>query len=308
MNSQPSLEFVTLFDRSYALRALALWRSLDRHLDDFFLWIVAMDAYVETMVQTLGLSRVGVIPVSEIEDAELLEKKRERSAGEYCWTLTPRVFEAVFSRSPLANAAVYVDADLWFRQSPQAVLGAFKESSADVLVTEHAYHPAFDQSATSGYFCVQFLGAKRGTSSDIIGKWRDQCTDWCFAYTDEGRFGDQGYLDDWPLRYGNRIQVPKRREWFQGPWNAMRFPYSESIAYHFHAFRYFGKDHFSVGAYPIPKPHRENLYEPYVDDLKWAQKLLEETGLAVWGVKPRPSFGVSALDRLRSLWRLWAQL
>lgn len=304
MSGNPSLEFVTLFDRHYALRGLALWRSLDRHLEHFRLWIVAMDTYTEQLVQSLGLKGVEVIPVHEIEDAELREKKRERSAGEYCWTLTPRVFDAVFTRSPLATAVIYIDADVWLRRSPQPVLDSFQESSADVFVTEHAYHPAFDLSATSGYFCVQFLGAKRGSSVDIIGKWQDQCTEWCFAYSDRGRFGDQAYLNDWPRLYGNRIQVSQRKEWFQGPWNAMRFAYSEAIAYHFHSFVHLNRGRFGVGSYPIPKPHRDNLYRPYREDLEWAESLLGAAGLKSYGLASRRYLFITFLGRLRRALRL----
>lgn len=308
MNNQPSSEFVTLFDRHYALRALALWRSLDRHLKDFRLWVVAMDAYTENMVKTLGLQGVEVIPVGELEDAELLEKKRERTPGEYCWTLTPRVFEAIFARAPEVPSAVYIDADVWLRQSPRIVLDAFEESIADVLVTEHAYFPAFDQSATSGTFCVQFLGAKRGSSSDIIGRWRDQCTDWCFAYTDGGRFGDQGYLNDWPLIYGDRVHIPSKKEWFQGPWNALRFPYSEAITYHFHGFKYFRGGRFRVGDYPVPEPHRRIVYEEYLKDLKWAETTLREVGLPIWGFGSTFEYVKGSSERIRSLWNLWSKL
>lgn len=304
MSAKPSLEFVTLFDRHYAIRALALWRSLDRHLEHFRLWIVAMDTYTEQLVHSLGLKGVEVIPVDELEDAELLEKKRERSPGEYCWTLTPRVFEAVFARSPVATAVVYIDADVWLQQSPQPVLDAFQASSSDVLVTEHAYFPAFDQSASSGYFCVQFLGAKRGSSSDIIGRWQDQCMEWCYAHSDGGRFGDQGYLNDWPTLYGNRIQVPKRKEWFQGPWNAMRFPYSEAISYHFHSFVHLKGGRFGVGSYPIPKPHRDNLYRPYRADLDWAESRVASAGLTSFGLSTRRYLLKTFLERLRAAWRL----
>lgn len=290
----PTACFVTLFDRNYATRGLALWRSLNRNSSPFMLWIVALDEYTETLLRSLNLPNVRVIPLGEIETVELLRAKSERSFAEYCWTLTPFVFDAVFDRDSRAGTVTYIDADVWLRQDPEPIFMEFLASGADVLITEHAFHPAFDVTASSGYFCVQFLSVKRTTAQDIIQVWKDQCLEWCFAYPDSGRFGDQGYLNDWTKKYGKRVFVPAKKEWFQGPWNAMRFPYGEAITYHFHSLVSRGGGKFSVGLYPIPKPHRKNVYSPYGSDIAWAEGEMVRAGFEVHGKS-------GSMDVLRAL-------
>ncbi len=297
--------FVTLFNKDYASRGLALYWSLSQHSLDFQLWVVALDDYTETLFRELRLESTTVISVNEIETVELQEKKRGRSFAEYCWTLTPFTFEAVFEREPSASSVTYVDADMWFAASPDSLVEAFHKSQADVLITEHAFHPAFDASATSGYFCVQFLTARRDKAKDILDEWKSQCLDWCFSYPDNGRFGDQGYLTKWPEKFGERVFIPASKEWFQGPWNALRFPYSEAMAYHFHSLNYLGKGEYDVGLYPIPKPHRKGLYAPYSAALKEAENAIRSAGFTPYGTVGIPE-KVNALAhrlvRFREVW------
>lgn len=264
--------YVTLFDQNYASRALALYKSLERSSDHFVLWVVALDSYVEELLSALRIENLKIIPLREVETPQLRLCKLSRSQAEFCWTLTPFVFDWVFERESRTEFVTYVDADLWFLRAPKVLFDQFTNSEADVLITEHAYHPAFDSTATSGYFCVQFLSVKRKSSSDVISRWKSQCLDWCFAYPEDGKFGDQGYLSEWPDRYPGRVFIPPRKEWFQGPWNALRFPYGEALSFHFHSLVYLGAGRYSVGFYPVPKPHKAHLYRAYVKDLDWAEE------------------------------------
>lgn len=293
--------FVTLFDSGYSSRALALYRSLTRHNPDFTLWVIAMNQEVEDLFKALNYSEIRVIPLKAVETDALEQAKKGRSAGEYCWTLTPFTFDAVFRADSEVERVTYLDADVWLRKSPGAVFQEFSDSKADALITEHAYFPAFDASETSGYFCVQFLTVNRKRRTEVIERWQNQCLDWCFAYTDQGRFGDQGYLNEWPERYGAAVHVPGKKEWFQGPWNAMRFPFGEAIAYHFHSLKIFGKNRISTGVYPIPKPHRRHVYADYVDDLAWAEQEIQSVGMKV---APRVSAVSWVSDFLHRVHRL----
>lgn len=296
--------FVTLFDRNYASRGLALYRSIDRYLASFKLWIVALDSYTEQLFSELALDNVAVVPIGEVETRELKQVNLERTFAEYCWTLTPFVFDWIFERDLTARQVTYIDADMWLTRSTDSLMEQFVQSDGDVLITEHAYHPAFDVTSTSGYFCVQFLSVKRDSASDILELWKHQCLEWCFAYPDGGKFGDQGYLNEWPSKYGSRVFVP-RKELFQGPWNALRFPYGEALSYHFHSFVHFGENLFSVGLYPIPKPHRNNLYRAYADDLSWAEQRILSCDLDLFGRgdwKARLNAFAHRLVRFREVW------
>lgn len=270
--------YVTLFDIAFAPQGLSLHRSLQRFAGDHTLWVVAMDEDVEVLLAELALPNVQVVSLAEIEGDRLLTAKAGRTLGEYCWTLTPFTFDAVLARDPSANRVTYVDADVWLVGDPESVFASFEESGAAVQITEHAFAPEHDQTAYSGRFCVQFLTMDRHRSVPVRNWWQNRCVEWCFARSENGRFGDQKYLDEWPKRFGGLVHIARPRGRFQGPWNATRFPYSEATTYHFHSLRLAGNSLVQPAAkrYSIPAPHMEYVYKPYFIDLRGSISLITE--------------------------------
>ena len=248
---------------------------MQRHCGDFKLWVIAMDTLAEEALTALSLDRVQVISVASLETTELRLAKLERSAGEYCWTMTPFAPSAVFARAPFVERVTYLDADLWFRRNPRAIFDELFVSRKAVLLTEHAYAPENDVSAAVGRFCVQFMPFLREGSIRILELWQSQCLDWCSNSVDSGRFGDQKYLDDWPDTFPDDVHILSRPELIQGPWNATRFPYSDAVAYHFHGLRWRDKTHLDFGSHFLPFPHLQNVYGHYVSDLEWARDVID---------------------------------
>jgi hypothetical protein len=270
--------YVTLFDIAFAPQGIALHRSLQRHAAEHTLWALCMDEAVEDLLQKLELPDVRTIRLADAESDELKRVRPGRSRAEYCWTLTPFTFDLVFDRAPDAKRVTYVDADVWLREDPRRIFAYFDRSGAAVQITEHAYAPELDQTATSGRYCVQFLTMDRDGSVPVRRWWQERCVEWCFARFEDGKFGDQKYLDDWPERFGDLVHVATPKSRFQGPWNATRYPYSEATSYHFHGMRIVGPETvFPVSTeYRIPRPHWHNIYEPYLDDLAEAVELFAD--------------------------------
>jgi hypothetical protein len=269
--------YVTLFDSSFAPQGLALHRSLQRHAGDHTLWVICMDEQVEQTLRDLSLPDVRPIPIREVEDDALRGLKAHRSKSEYCWTLTPFSFDAVLQRDPSAARVTYIDADVWLMDDPSPVFRGFEASGAAVQITEHAYSPHHDRTATSGRYCVQFLTMDRDASQPVRRWWQERCIEWCFARVEPGRFGDQKYLDDWPKRFGPLVHVTADRSWFQAPWNADRFPYSEGVAYHFHGLRLLSDNRVRLThpAYRLSGPHRAYVYSAYLRDLAESLQFLQ---------------------------------
>ena len=86
------LYFCTYYDSRYLPRALVMLDSLFAVHPDIEVFVVAMDELAgrETKAR-YGTDSVKVIPISQIEDPDLLLAKKERTTVEYYWTCTPSI-------------------------------------------------------------------------------------------------------------------------------------------------------------------------------------------------------------------------
>jgi hypothetical protein len=243
IDNQKTEHFCTLFDSNFLPIGMTLHSSLMLHAQPFHLWIICMDEKIEEQLKIINLPSVTLIPLSEVETPELLEIKDSRSKGEYCWTITPFTFTAVFARQPDIERVTYLDADLFFFDNPRCLLQELDENNRSILITEHAYDPQYDQTLSSGRFCVQFLTAKNNHQGlNVIQWWQNKCLEWCFNRLENGKFGDQKYLDVWPILFAEDIWIVQQKERTLAPWNIQFFEniLGESIKpvfYHFHSLR-----------------------------------------------------------------------
>jgi len=297
--------FVTLFDSLFLPQGLALHRSMLRELDAFTLWVLCVDRVAYDVLEGLNLPHVRILDLAELETNELVKVKPTRSKGEYCWTLTPHAPKFVFDAAPEVERVTYLDADLWFRSDTQPVFAEFGKSNKSVLITDHLYAAEHDHSNMNGRFCVQFMTFRRDAGEEVRAWWQDRCIEWCFSRFEDGKFGDQKYLDDWPKRFSNQVHVLSDQYPVIGPWNSMRFPYSSAFAFHFHGVRVIDKNRVSIADnYDIPEVTFRNVYRKYFSDLKSALQILDEAGYVVRSQSAMPSLYKSMLSRLRRLF--WA--
>lgn len=246
-NSENPVEhFVTLFDNNFLPVGLCLHASLLKQSSSFHLWIVCMDELVAQNLQKLSLPHVSLIPVNEVEDSRLLAVKSTRSRGEYCWTLTSFTPQFVFERQPDVQRVTYLDADLFFFANPKLLLDEFENSGKHVLITEHAYDPRyqrFGRAERSGRFCVQFMTFRQTPeSAKVMHWWQDRCLEWCYARAEDGKFGDQKYLDQWPVLFAEEIHILEQMHKTLAPWNVRYFAEQgqgsvSPVFYHFHGLR-----------------------------------------------------------------------
>lgn len=277
--------FVTLFDNLFLPQGLALHKSMERHVRNYTLWVLCMDDEVHEVLCKLNLPNVRLLRLSKLETPELLAVKPHRSKGEYCWTLTPFAPRFVFEAEASVPRVTYLDADMWFRKNPLAIFRELESSGKEVLITDHAYTPEDDKSAIAGQYCVQFMTFTREGGEAVRKWWEERCIEWCFARPEEGKFGDQKYLDDWPVRFANSVHILTDKELVLAPWNATRFPYGNAVVWHFHALRIvsgLGQELVAeYGEYRLPKCTRDNVYLPYLDDLWAVSKELLCMGVAL---------------------------
>jgi hypothetical protein len=306
MSHKPIEHFVTLFDRNFLPMGLALYNSLINHGKPFHLWVLCMDDLVGKQLNRISLPYVTLIPLQSVETRELLQVKPGRSRAEYCWTLTPFTFQAIFDRDASVERVTYVDADLFFFASPQILLRELDASGKHVLITEHAYAPEYiDFFVPSGRFCVQFLTFRRSTeAATVMHWWQDKCLEWCFAQDEEGRYGDQKYLDVWPELFAREVHVVRQTEKTLAPWNVRHFAQTsrgrlEPVFYHFHEFRIIAPRKVRLyGSYEIGEEGLR-LYETYFAEIRKILLFLKKLGWPIPCIKEKESLASSLLQFIK---------
>jgi hypothetical protein len=272
--------YVTLFDSLYLPQGLALHSSLERHAGNYQLWVLCVDDIAFEILQKLKLSNVSLISLKEVETKELCNVKQSRTIAEYCWTLTPFTFSFVFERDAKAERVTYLDADTWLLHSPRPLFAELEVGTKSVLITEHGYAPQHDQAAISGRYCVQFVTFVRGGGDEVLHWWQERCLEWCYSRVEDGKFGDQKYLDEWPTRFSKTVHVLREKALCQAPWNVTRFPPSEAIFFHFHGLRLLTGQNVLLadGSYEIPYPTFQHIYSPYLSELASVNAKLIKVG------------------------------
>jgi hypothetical protein len=272
--------YCTLFDSYYLNRGLAMHESLLKNSPEFHLYIFAFDKKSESILKDMALQNVTVISLEEFEDERLLAIKDSRSKGEYCWTCTSSTIYYCITRFKLDHCT-YIDADLYFFSNPNVLVDEMGDCS--VLITEHRYTKKYDQSGTSGMYCVQFITFKNVPSGmKALTWWRDRCIEWCYDRFEEGKFGDQKYLDDWPTRFEG-VHVLQNLGGLLAPWNVQQFEIQtgdkivikekitgrrfDLVFFHFHAVRFLKNDTVDLGAYTLSASAKQ-LYWTYLQNIK----------------------------------------
>lgn len=273
--------FCTVFDSNYLSRGLVLYSSLARTASPFELWVLAVDDQCAAVLSKLDFPHLKVWTMSEVETPELLAVKPLRSVKEYIWTCTPLFLRHCMTRSK-APAWTYVDPDVMFFASPALLLGEMGDAS--MLVTEHRFSPAYQLEEACGRYCVHFNTFRRTEIGlKALHWWCEKCLEWCYARHEEGRFGDQKYLDDFPTRY-HGVHVARHVGAGLGPWNVdsyeltgrgdevivQRDGFGEGplVFYHFHAMQFLSAERVILAAgYAINRDAVDLIYRPYLRSL-----------------------------------------
>lgn len=253
-----------------------MYRSLEAVEEEFTLYAVCFDDLAYQLLQQIQLPNLIPISLSDFESPQLLAVKVQRTRGEYCWTCTSHIIRYVLDTYVLLEVT-YLDADLYFYAKPSLLLSEFRESDASVLITEHRYTPQYDQSATSGIYCVQFMTFKADERGlEVLQWWQDRCLEWCYARIEDGKFGDQKYLDDWPKRFDG-IHVLQHLGGGVAPWNVQQYRLKRKsgeiyvneyplVFYHFHGYKCYedGVHDFSDNwCYRLNREVVNLIYRPY---------------------------------------------
>jgi hypothetical protein len=279
--------FCTLFDTNYLARGLVLYDSIKKLNFDFHLYVFAFDNDCYFKLIKLNLVNCTVISLNDFEDDDMLKIKSQRTKAEYCWTSTPSTILYCINNFKLENCT-YLDADLYFFNSPLIIFNEIDKAS--IALTKHNYTLKYEQSKTIGIYCVQFVYFNNDVNGmKALRWWRERCIEWCFARLENGKFGDQKYLDDWTERFEN-VYVIENSGVGLAPWNVQQFEILKNnkylnkmkntnqefdiIFYHFHGLNFkINNNNIIVkpSKFELTKNVLTKLYVPYINYLLKAE-------------------------------------
>src|ERR1051325_366141 len=275
-------DYCTYFDHNYLAQGLTLYHSLRRHSRTFRLWVLCLSNICYERLAELGLPELRLISLEDFEknDSPLLLAKQNRSLIEYYFTCTPSLPLFIFREALSVDAITYLDSDLYFFADPESVQSEI--DSYSIAITPHGFPPSLRYLELYGVFNVGWMTFRRDQNGlECLNWWRERCLEWCHDRAESGRFADQKYLDDWPVRFQN-VKVLDDPGINVAPWNlhVRELTLDESgvvvngrrlIFYHFHNLKQLAPGiynpqltDYGVEISPIL---RRNVYEPYVKEL-----------------------------------------
>ena len=232
----------------------------------------------QSLLQGMNLEKATIISLNEFEDDELLKIKPTRSLAEYCWTCTSSTILYILERFNI-ESCTYLDADLFFYSNPAQIFDEM--GSKSILITEHRYSPQYNKQLKAGKYCVQFVTFRNNNEGlTALRWWRERCIEWCYAKYEDGKFGDQLYLEDWTERFKG-VHVLKHLGGGLAAWNIQQYIFEmvndqitgteiltgskfEVIFYHFHYLKFYTNGTIELGRRTLNENILNIFYKPYI--------------------------------------------
>lgn len=288
---ETTYNFCTLFDSNYLSRGLAMYESLKKQCNNFHLYVFAFDEKAQKVLTQLNFENITVVSLKEFENEQLLAVKPLRTVAEYCWTCTSSTILYVLNNFEVDNCT-YIDADLFFYSSPKALFDEMGEKS--VLITEHRFTKKYDRSKIAGTYCVQFITFKKNeVGLKVLNWWVNSCIEWCYDRYEDGKFGDQKYLDDWTTRFES-VHVLKHLGGGLAPWNIQQYDILKAsdtniqminrsrnvkfnaVFYHYHYVRFYSNRLVDFGWFKLEKNIIHTFYANYIKELDKSLRTIQK--------------------------------
>jgi GT2 family glycosyltransferase len=271
--------FCTYFDSNYLKRGVALHHSLLEHGGQFELVVLCMDAAVEETLRRMALAHVRLLPLAELirSSPPLANARANRSQLEFYFTCTPWLMRHLLSQTPKDELLTYLDADLFFFNSPESIYEEI--GPASIGITPHRFPPTLAHLEQYGKFNVGWVSLRHNaTGFNCAQDWAEKCAAWCYNRYELGKYADQKYLDAWPTQFGD-VAIIHNPGANAAPWNIKDCTFQGSphgttingqplIFYHFHALSPIGQNlyngNFSRYDTSVTLPLRELVYAPYL--------------------------------------------
>jgi hypothetical protein len=271
--------FCTYCDSGYAARMRCLHESLVAQGEPFRLFVLCFDAATEAVVAAAGSPSLVAISLAELlaADPAYAAVRNGRSRVEFYFTSTPVLVRHCLQRKTSGTTITYLDADLFFFAPPSAVFA--EQADGSIGIVPHRFPPRLAALVRHGRYNVGWVSFRRDENGmACIEWWRERCLEWCFDRVEEGRFADQGYLDEFPKRFAG-VRVLDHPGINAAPWNVGEAEITRAGGtvqvngqplrfYHFQAIREVAPGWFDpgLGIYRtrLTRELRDLIYRPYL--------------------------------------------
>ena len=259
-----------------------LYESLTNFGNEFKLFMFCMCDESYNHLQELKLKDAILVHCDQLEQflPNLLAVKHTRSKVEYFYTCSPCTCYYVLSNYKHIDIVTYLDADLFFFSSPEPLFEELDGNSIGII--EHRFNFFTKRNIVYGRFNVGWISFRnKAIGLKCLEDWMKDCLDWCYHRLEEGKYGDQKYLDKWPNQY-KELKILNHKGANVAIWNIGNYKISKKdgevyiddkklIFYHFANLKQIAENSFKTDLSRVFIKTKgvieEFIYRPYVDRL-----------------------------------------
>ncbi len=284
---------ITLLDVDYLPKLVVMYHSLRQFWPETHLVVYCFDELTFTTLSALQLPFLTPIALREFETTEHRQAlKKMTRLYEYYWAMKPHLLLETWRHYPSVENILYLDCDTMFFSHPGSML--LPSGNSLVLLQPNNFSAQeMDQFVPIGYYCAGFVSIRNTEKVEAIFEWwNERCLEWCYAKVEDGKFGDQKYLDDWRMRFEGVEEIVSIGAGL-APWNIQKYDVTHGVSgpevngqpvvyYHYHslAMNYQTFEYQLTGdrenTYTLQPEAVKILYEPYLTALQQTVKELSQ--------------------------------
>ncbi|MES2213784.1 MAG: hypothetical protein V4465_00100 [Patescibacteria group bacterium] len=245
--------------------------------------MLCLDDLTYDILQKLHLKNVIPIRVSEIEDDELREAKKDRTISEYSWTLKPSMATYILKKHPEIKILFYIDTDIYFYSSIEPLYEEMGDASVMLFPHRLPKGKKYKEEEVGKYNGGMIMFRNVDEGKRIIEWWRQQCNEWCYLKAEPGKLGDQKYLDYFEEKFEG-VKISENLGADVATWNIKNYRGTVQkidgqvyvlgvplICFHFSVFRHYYPSYFFLPNgpatgydYTLPSPEKTCIYDEYM--------------------------------------------
>lgn len=211
--------YCALADSNYLIKLLCLLSSMERHLVDYHVYVLALDDAVWTHLVNARYPNVTMAHLSSLESGELVTAKAKRTHQEYCWLLASQWTLCCMLQGDLDNIC-YLDSDSYFFADPQPVFDEIDNSP--VAIPPHRFAEKDSVKLENGRFNVNFVVFQREGLA-CLQEWAGYALEHCYSRVED--FGDQKIFDALLPKYNGHAIANLGCNC--APWNGFQYFYNQ---------------------------------------------------------------------------------